>query len=59
MPFVQHLKQFQILPLSAEVYPSSAGISSLEMSNLFPQVGGSSNLYISQVVLALEHLLLA
>ena len=36
------LEQFQILPLSAQVYPSSAGISSLEMSNLFPQVGGSS-----------------
>ena len=32
------LEQFQILPLSAQVYPSSAGISSLEMSNLFPQV---------------------
>ena len=32
------LEQFQILPLSAQVYPASASISSLEQCNLFPQI---------------------
>ena len=36
------LEQFQILPLSAQVYPSGTSISSLEQCNLFPQVATSS-----------------
>ena len=30
------LEQFQILPLSAQVYPSAVGMTSLEEANLFP-----------------------
>ena len=32
------LEQFQILPLSAQVYPSAVGMTSLEEANLFPQL---------------------
>ena len=47
------LEQFQILPLSAQVYPASASISSLEQCNLFPQVSTDSEfVYISGAGLA-------
>ena len=47
------LEQFQILPLSAQVYPASASISSLEVCNLFPQVSTDSEfVYISGAGLA-------
>jgi len=39
---VTPLEQFQILPLSAQAYPASASISSLEQCNLFPQVSTDS-----------------
>jgi len=43
----------QILPLSAQVYPASASISSLEQCNLFPQVSTDSEfVYISGAGLA-------
>jgi len=35
------LEQFQILPLAAQVYPSAAGVTSLEEANLFPQLASS------------------
>jgi len=47
------LEQFQILPLSAQVYPASASISSLEQCNLFPQVSTDSEfVYMSGAGLA-------
>jgi hypothetical protein len=47
------LEQFQILPLSAQIYPASASISSLEQCNLFPQVATSSEfVYMSGAGLA-------
>jgi len=47
------LEQFQILPLSAQVYPASASISSLEQCNLFPQVSTDSEfVYLSGAGLA-------
>ena len=47
------LEQFQILPLSAQVYPASASISSLEQCNLFPQVATSPEfVYVSGAGLA-------
>jgi len=38
------LEQFQILPLAAQVYPSAAGVTSLEEANLFPQLAAESTL---------------
>ena len=35
------LEQFQILPLAAQLYPSAAGVTSLEEANLFPQLASS------------------
>jgi|TARA_B110000211_G_scaffold162144_1_gene183324 hypothetical protein len=47
------LEQFQILPLSAQAYPASASISSLEQCNLFPQVATSPEfVYVSGAGLA-------
>jgi len=37
------LEQFQILPLSAQSYTSSAPMTSLETANLFPQVAETDN----------------
>jgi len=39
------LEQFQILPLSAQVYNSAATLTSLEEANLFPQLVGSNFVY--------------
>ena len=39
------LEQFQILPLSAQVYPSVATLTSLEEANLFPQLAEGTYVY--------------
>ena len=39
------LEQFQILPLSAQVYPAAATLTSLEEANLFPQLVGTDLVY--------------
>ena len=39
------LEQFQILPLSVQVYPAAATLTSLEEANLFPQLVGTDLVY--------------
>ena len=40
------LEQFQILPLAAQLYPSAAGVTSLEEANLFPQLANAEGTFV-------------